>query len=264
MNVFKIILHLIVTLFLTVLTQIGGVIYLIIIVTLRNKTRKIRFTYFSIVYLVFTYLVIPLVAPIFGREKIYNSKNLQPRSFFYTLTNRNYVVPEMNAILQSVSNSFQKDNPGIQVVYLDANFPFFKGFPLFPHLSHNDGKKIDLSLIYVDEKGKLTNKKPSVSGYGVYESPTSKEYNQIEICKRKGNWQYDFPKYLTFGTIHKDISFSNEGNKELIQLFLSKKEIGKIFIEPHLKSRLKLYNSKIRFHGCQAVRHDDHIHLQLR
>ncbi|MFT5619364.1 MAG: hypothetical protein ACI85I_002607, partial [Arenicella sp.] len=39
---------------------------------------------------------------------------------------------------------------------------------------------------------------------------------------------------------------------------------GKVFIEPHLKTRLGLENySKIRFHGCQAVRHDDHIHVQL-
>ncbi len=34
--------------------------------------------------------------------------------------------------------------------------------------------------------------------------------------------------------------------------------------KPHLKTRLKLSSAKIRFHGCQAVRHDDHIHVQLR
>lgn len=62
-----------------------------------------------------------------------------------------------------------KNHKGIQVVYLDTNFPFINKFPLLPHLSHSDGKKIDVSLIYKDEKGKLTNKKPSVSGYGVYD-----------------------------------------------------------------------------------------------
>lgn len=40
--------------------------------------------------------------------------------------------------------------------------------------------------------------------------------------------------------------------------------VRKIFLEPHLKTRLKLSKySKIRFHGCHSVRHDDHIHLQL-
>lgn len=256
--------NLLIVAFLTVLTQIGGVLYLIVIILLRRKSRKIKLLYFSITYLFFTYLIIPLIAPFFGREKITNSKSLQPRSFFYTLTNRSYVVPEMNTILQKVSNGFEEYYPGIEVVYLDANFPFFNGFPLLPHLSHNDGKKVDLSLVYVNEKGNITNRKPSISGYGVYENPTTKEYNQIEVCKRKGNWQYDFPKYLTFGTINKDLKFSKEANKKLIQLFLSQKEIGKVFIEPHLKSRLKLLDSRIRFHGCQAVRHDDHIHVQLR
>ena len=37
----------------------------------------------------------------------------------------------------------------------------------------------------------------------------------------------------------------------------------KVFIESHLKDRMKLQYSKIRFHGCKAVRHDDHIHLQI-
>jgi hypothetical protein len=52
--------------------------------------------------------------------------------------------------------------------------------------------------------------------------------------------------------------------KALVNMFVSEYEIGKIFIEPHLKTRLKLTSDKIRFHGCQAVRHDDHIHVQLR
>ena len=30
------------------------------------------------------------------------------------------------------------------------------------------------------------------------------------------------------------------------------------------KTRLLLTSDKIRFHGCQAVRHDDHIHVQLK
>ena len=260
----RIIIRFIIIVFLTVLTQVGGLIYLISILSFRRKTGRARLVYFTLIYLFTTYFIIPFIAPVFGREKIKNTDYLQPRSFFYTLTNRNYVSPELHKILTSVSERFEKKHNGIQVVYLDANFPFFNKFPLLPHLSHNDGKKIDLTLIYKDEKGKLTNRKPSISGYGVYENPTRKEYNQIDVCKRKGNWQYDFPKYLTFGRINTDIKFSNQANKELINLFLQYNQMGKIFIEPHLKSRLRLNHSKIRFHGCQAVRHDDHIHLQLR
>jgi hypothetical protein len=139
------------------------------------------------------------------------------------------------------------------MVYLDANFPFIDKFPLLPHLSHNDGKKIDVSLIYENPNGQLTNRKPSVSGYGVYESPKPKEYNQTTVCKKEGDWQYDFPKYLTLGKINKDIQFSENGKRNLVDLILKQHTIGKMFIEPHLKRRLHLANEKIRFHGCQAV-----------
>ena len=45
---------------------------------------------------------------------------------------------------------------------------------------------------------------------------------------------------------------------------IQNKAIKKIFIEPHLKTRWGLKNyQKIRYHGCHAVRHDDHIHVQL-
>ena len=33
---------------------------------------------------------------------------------------------------------------------------------------------------------------------------------------------------------------------------------------PHLKARLGLNSNKVRFHGCHAVRHDDHFHVQLK
>ena len=40
--------------------------------------------------------------------------------------------------------------------------------------------------------------------------------------------------------------------------------IGKIFIEPHIPAGLGISNDAIRFQGCRAARHDDHIHIQLR
>lgn len=264
MMIFKLAIHLLIIIFLTAFTQIGGIVYLLVILGLKSFDKKMKLVVFFVVYFLMTFAVVPYISPYFGRVKITNSDDLQPRSFFYILTNRNYVVPEMNEVLQSVAINFEKNNPGVKLIYLDANFPFFNGFPLLPHLSHNDGKKIDVTLMYKDGKGKLTNRKPSISGYGVYEGPTKNEYNQIDVCKHKGFWQYDFPKYLTLGRINHDIEFSNKGNRELIRLFLKQQKVGKIFIEPHLKSRLKLNNSKIRFHGCQAVRHDDHIHVQLR
>lgn len=251
----------------TVVTQIGGIIYLTAILLIKKSTEKKRLKrigVFAILYLLTTFLIVPNVSPIFGREKIKESESLKAHSFFYKLANRNYVRPELNKSISQIATEFEKQNTGIKMIYLDANFPFINKFPLLPHLSHNDGKKIDVSLIYENDNGQLTNKKPSVSGYGVYEIPTEKEYDQAEVCKNKGNWQYDFPKYLTFGAINKEIEFSEKGTRQLIKLILRQNNIGKLFIEPHLKNRLNLKNGKVRFHGCQAVRHDDHIHFQLK
>ena len=130
-------------------------------------------------------MIVPKIAPFFGREKIKETALIESKFFFFTLANRNYVKPDLNKSLQRISEDLNKKHKGIKLVYLDANFPFIDGFPLLPHLSHNDGKKIDVSLIYEETNKKITNKKPSVSGYGVFEEPTASEYNQISVCKKK-------------------------------------------------------------------------------
>ncbi|WP_298780184.1 hypothetical protein [uncultured Polaribacter sp.] len=101
------------------------------------------------------------------------------------------------------------------------------------------------------------------SGYGIFEDPKNNEINQIENCKKRGYWQYDFTKYMTLRTLNNDLKISEKGTKKLILCILKNKKVSKIFIEPHLKNRMKLNHPKIRFHSCRAVRHDDHIHFQI-
>lgn len=241
-------------------------IYLLTIAITRNinyKKRSKSLLVFTTIYLLSTFVIVPRIAPIFGRQNIEDSALIKGHSFFYKLTNRTYVTPQLHNVLVQAARELNQKYNNIQLVYLDANFPFIDKFPLLPHLSHNDGKKIDLSFVY-KENNQISNKKPSLSGYGVFESPSEHEYKQYEICKTKGYWQYDFPKHLTFGTLNPQLNFSEEASKHLISVILKQHEIGKIFIEPHLKARLNLSHSKLRFHGCQAVRHDDHIHIQLR
>src|SRR5690606_13650985 len=151
---------------------------------------------FIFLYLFSTFIIVPYFAKILGREKIKETEIIKANTFFTKLLNRNYVRPELNNTLQKISLDFGKKHNGIHLVYLDANFPFLDKFPLFPHLSHNDGRKIDLSLIYQLENGGITNKKPSISGYGAFESPLTNEIKQYELCRNQGYWQYDFTKYL--------------------------------------------------------------------
>lgn len=251
--------------FLTVLTQIGGIAYLVSLFISSKIKKEFRFkktALFLATYLLFTFLIVPFIAPIFGREPLRNNKNISPTNYMTVILNRNYVRPEMNTLLGKTQEILKEK--GIQIKYLDANFPFINGFPLIPHLSHNDGKKLDLSLIYETKTGKISNLKKSMSGYGDFEEPTYEEFNQIHKCKKEGYFQYDYPKYVTFGKINQELVFSEKGTKKLIDALLTNSSLGKLFIEPHLKQRLKLTDSRVRYHGCRAVRHDDHIHIQLK
>ncbi|MDG1014034.1 MAG: hypothetical protein P8O09_02370 [Flavobacteriaceae bacterium] len=250
--------------FLTVTTQIGGIVYLLSLVISKKWNKKLKFKtliIFTSLYLFSTLLIVPLISPTFGREKVKHSEKIKPTNYMTVLLNRNYVKPKLNKLLRKTEKKLNGKN--IEIHYLDANFPFVNKFPLLPHLSHNDGKKIDISLVYETQNGIITSKQKSVSGYGVFETPKSNEYDQINKCLKE-NFLYDFPKYLTFGKINKDLVFSEKGTKELIKNILKSRDLGKVFIEPHLKNRINLKNRKIRFHGCGAVRHDDHIHIQLK
>ncbi|WP_273289525.1 hypothetical protein [Winogradskyella sp.] len=256
MKLVKFLGHLSIVLILTVLTQVGGIIWLISLVIAIKFKKKKRYVFLSL-YLICNLIIVPPVASLFGRVQLPSfNDNLAPRNWFYPLAFRNYVNPELRDLLLKSSKS-----SGIQITYLDANFPFLDGFSLLPHLSHNDGKKVDLSFQYTNEDGTKTNKKPSLLGYGTYVSSNNRT---SKSCLEKGYWQYDFPKYLAFG-LHKDLQFDSKSTRILIKTLSSHSETQKIFIEPYLKQSLRLENeTKIRFHGCQAVRHDDHIHLQIK
>ncbi|TMM29700.1 hypothetical protein FDT66_10460 [Polaribacter aestuariivivens] len=262
----KIFINLFLIITLTIITQIGGFIYWLSLLFISNKKEKYKvkiFSLFVVLYLSSTFLIIPKIAPFFGKVKIEDTNKLEAHNFITKLCNRNYVTPKLHNVITNVSQSFNKEFPKIKVIYLDANFPFFDGFPLIPHLSHNDGKKIDISFVYENKNKETTNLKPSNSGYGIFEEPKTDEINQNKKCKQNGNWQYNFTKYFTLGHSNKNLKISEKATKVLIEIIL-KSDIHKLFIEPHLKTRLKLKNEKIRFHGCKAVRHDDHIHFQIK
>jgi len=262
-------------LLLTVLTQTGGIVYLISFSTYNQINKRIanrwlrrlcKLSSFILFYLLATFLIVPLLARPFGRVQLPlgTTNNLRPLTFLTCLLNRNYVRKDLREVAFSVAEKMNQQYPGTVVNYLDANFPFINGFPLVPHLSHNDGKKLDLAFCYKDKATlTATNKVPSPIGYGICEEPTPVEKNTAEFCSEHGYWQYSFLKNVMPQGRKNDFVFYGEKTKYLVELFCQDNRIGKIFIEPHLKLRLRLTNSKIRFHGCRAVRHDDHIHVQL-
>lgn len=276
MRLLKIVLVIITVFLLTIVTQVGGLVFLISMLTFAPIDKRLsqrgarvtaKFLSLVVLYLFFVFAVVPLLAKPFGRVPlpVFENRNLRPATIWTCLLNRHYVKPQLRIITCKVAENMNSKFPGATVNYLDANFPFIDKFPLLPHLSHNDGKKLDLSFQYNDSQtGQLTNNIPSFIGYGVCEEPREGEENKPEECEMKGFRQYSLLRRIVLqGSKHK-FTFDEKRTKELVNSFASHNSLGKIFIEPHLKTRLGLKNSKIRFHGCQAVRHDDHIHVQMK
>lgn len=261
----KYLIRLILFVLLTILTQIGGLVYLLTVwlgPRLKFKFKGRQLVAFVLVYFGAVFLVVPPLAKLGGRVPIENSNYLKPANYLTVVLNRNYVSLNLNQSLIQLSHRLSNDH--LTLHYLDANFPFIGGFPLLPHLSHNDGKKVDLALVYEDVHGNWTQKQMSNSGYGIFVEPKSHESNTTERCVNQGFFQYDFPKYLTLGKKNSELRFSVSGTRLLMTEVLKIKGLEKVFIEPHLKQRLNIVDSKIRFQGCHAVRHDDHIHLQIQ
>ena len=234
---------------LTVFTQIGGLAF---IVSLFFKWRLLAFVCF---YAALT-LSAKYVAPIAGRTALScrGGDTLQVQSWFYCATNRNYVTTDLAEVLEDAANATAKAYPGTKTLVLDANFPFLTGFPLLPHLSHNDGEKADLAFFYKDQQGYLAGQTRSPIGYFAFEQGVT---NCPKVWPTL-RWDMGLVQWLWA-----DYSAEPMRTRFLILALASDRRVGRILLEPHLKSSLGLNASKVRFQGCRAAGHDDHIHVQL-
>ncbi len=241
--------HALIFIFLTLLTQLGGLAWLFAI------CFKRRAIVFSAAYLLLSVGAM-FVAPVFGREPVpcISKDTFVMKSMVYCALNRQYVTPELMDVLEDFSSAMDTEFPQTKTLILDANFPFISGFPLLPHLSHNDGRKVDLAFYYKDDSGFLPGVTRSPIGYFAFErGPTDCPYN-FPTLRWDLDWLQDlWPNY----------HLEPRRMAAALQLLSGDQRIGKIFIEPHLKSRFQVRSSKIRFQGCRAARHDDHIHIQL-
>ncbi|WP_020592010.1 hypothetical protein [Kiloniella laminariae] len=260
---------------LTVLTQIGGVLLWLalgmgrlFVARYGSGWKSSSLLCFLLLYGNISFLILPQIAPGFGRVPLNCFASDQTpyaaNSPLYCLLNRHYVVPEMKISLEDISRQMARQYPGSITTYLDANFPFIDGFPLLPHKSHQDGKKLDLALFY--QKKSDGEKLPGAGGWflGYWIFAPARSYETHPACARDGmlRWSMEGLQGL-----FRDLALDRERNRALLGFLTSGKtrdQIGKIFLEPYLESWLGLNNSKIRPAGCNAARHDDHIHIQLK
>jgi hypothetical protein len=247
---------------LTITTQVGGVAWLCALFAR-------RFGRFSLVFLVL-YIGFSIgarhAAPLVGRVALpcldAGPAQIAVLNPLYCVLNRNYVTPDMNDHADQLAAHMHQAFPGTRTRALDANFPFFEGFPLLPHLSHDDGRKLDLAYYYTDEMGEYqTAKARWFLGYWAFEQPRPGDPepcgDQPGVTLRWNMaWLQDYVRDWPIDEIR---------TTEALR-WLSRNPAGpntKILIEPHLAKRLGAAGSNVRFQGCRAARHDDHIHIQF-
>ena len=245
----RFIAHSSVILFLTILTQLGGLAWLIA-VFFRQRIIAFLFAYAALT------TVAIWIAPNFGRVALNCADNgpLQVQSWMYCALNRNYVAPELRDVLIDTAAELDRQYPGTETLVLDANFPFFNGFPLLPHLSHDDGDKVDIALFYRDETGYLPGATRSPIGYFAFEpGPTDCTPRWPTL-----RWDLGFLQPLW-----RNYDLDEARTAAALRILSSDERVGKALVEPHLVRSLCVAHPRIRFQGCRAARHDDHIHFQL-
>jgi hypothetical protein len=209
---------------------------------------------------VLTLLLVPLLAAVFGRVPmpLFATKEtpVAPRSILYCLLNRHYVKPQVKELVITTARQMTEKYPGSVVYYLDGGFPYGPKFPMLPHLSHADGRKIDLSFCYL--KGGKYSVSPSPIGYWVYESPERGEAAPYQ--GKPSPFRWDMP--LLQG-VNRDRELDEARTRDLLRTLLRQPKTQKILLEIHLQQRLKVFDPRLKFQQLKAARHDDHLHLQV-
>lgn len=243
-----------VILVLTILSQIGGIAWAIAL--LFRGRRMVGFLLiFGAIYTAL-WIGVRFTAPAMGRVAVPCIDNgptrARAQSPLFCVLNRTYVTPEMAQTLDTLAAHMHAQFPGTRTRILDAGFPFL-GVPLLPHLSHDDGTKADLSFWY--EGGNWR----SPVGYWAFEQPRPTVANLCDSDGSSLRWGMSWLQPFM-----RDLALDETRTREaLTWLNANLPDTGKIFVEPHLLDRLGLDGDKLRFQGCNAARHDDHIHIQL-
>jgi len=235
--------------FLTVTTQLGGLAWLLALLFKR------RLMAFLLAYAALSVSAV-YVAPLFGRVALscFADGPLQVQSWLYCATNRTYVTPDLKAVLEAAATDIERRYPGTVTLALDGSFPILNGFPLLPHLSHDDGEKVDLAFYYDGIDGYIPGAVRSPIGYFAFEEGPS------DCPSVWPTLRWDL---ASLQPLWRDLRLDEGRTRDLVEVLAADPRVGKILIEPHLKQSLGLTSPKIRFQGCRAARHDDHLHLQL-
>ncbi|GAA0643592.1 hypothetical protein GCM10009101_15390 [Brevundimonas lenta] len=187
------------------------------------------------------------------------STPLEPTRPYYCRRDRHFVTPPAREALVTAAKAMRARYPGEVLRFMDASGPDGeKPFP--PHLSHGDGRQIDLGLYYTDVKGRPLDHFPATDRYGGYWPAEPPRPGEEIACPNGRPARAEKPD----PPANRPWRLDEARTKALIQALIADRRVRRILIEPHLERRLGLWgHPKLRFAGCQAARHDDHIHVDF-
>lgn len=257
-RVIRYLAHLAIIAGLLVLTQVGAFAYVLALglahALRRHRTAEIA-ALVIVIYGALTYVAVPAIAPMFGRERLPCATS----PVLGCLLNRTYTRPEVAELIRALDAHMGRSFPSSGVTVLDAGFPFFDGFPLLPHKSHNNGRKVDLAFFYRDaESGvAIPSGAPSPLGYFRFERPSGGGLQPCASSLLRWDFAWAQPD-------EPEWTLDEERTRAMILWLKQQPHVTKILLEPHLAERLNVGGGKVRFQGCFAARHDDHLHVEVR
>jgi hypothetical protein len=181
--------------------------------------------------------------------------NLKAAHSRYCRQDRNWATPKAQAVMRDLADHVTKAHPGSVVHYMEASWPSGKR-PMPPHLSHGDGREIDLALFYETTDATPLPRPPTSSGYYAFEPRRRSDADPCAGRTRPGD-NRDPPANRSW-------RLDEARTKTLIRALLEDRRVRRLLLEPHLKTRLGFANeARIRFPGCNTLRHDGHVHVDV-
>ncbi len=271
-------LYFILLVMLTLATQVGGLVLIVSTIVIwafvpEHKLSGLRalpvhFFTFITAYALVTIILVPIMAEWSGRVPLQCIANDERPYAAYSpvtcLMNRQYVKPELRTLMETYATEMDEAFPGTVTAYLEANFPLFDGFPLVPHLSHNGGLELDLSYYYEDATGTYKPLRgPSPLGYFAFQRPEDPADEECPVNPSIMTLRWEmkwFEPYLA------DYELDEARTAWMVRWMAQQGTglgVSDIFIEPHLARRFGISSTAVKFAGCHAARHDDHLHVSL-
>jgi hypothetical protein len=145
--------------------------------------------------------------------------------------------------LLAAAGRVAKAQPGAVVLYMDASWPQATR-PMPPHLSHGDGREVDLAVFFQRPDGRAMaarRRSPATTPSSRRGRPPS---GSASGCRAA-------PAARPAG--HPALALDAARTAALVRELSAERHVRRIFIEPHLKARLGFgRDAKVRFAGCQA------------